>query len=131
MAMTLEEAANILNVSINATKQKIKRACRKLCMRWHPDKNQDNVETANKNMQLINSAYNLMSSQNPGRDTTHTTQTTQRASRPNTGHKTYYSNSQTHGQKQLKKGEKMFYTHATQGAKTHRIFCRFPQFTHF
>ena len=99
MAMTLEEAANILNVSINATKREIKRAYRKLCMRWHPDKNPDNVETANKKMQLINSAYNLMYSQNPGRNTTPTTQTTQRASRPNTGHKTYYSNSQTHGHK--------------------------------
>ena len=37
----------------------------------------------------------------------------------------------THGQKQLKKGEKMFYTHDTQGPKIHRIFCRFPQLAQF
>jgi len=39
----------------------IKKAYRKLAMKWHPDRNQDNIKEAEEKMQNINAAYEVLS----------------------------------------------------------------------
>lgn len=60
-AMTPQQAASILGVSMNATKTELKAAYRKLCKIWRPDRNQGNEEVAKRKMQQINEAYRVMS----------------------------------------------------------------------
>ena len=52
---------NILGVDKKADDQEIKRAYRKLAMKWHPDKNRDNVAVAEKRFKEINEAYETLS----------------------------------------------------------------------
>ena len=49
-----------LNISPNASKSEIKKAYRKLSLKWHPDKNKDKEE-ATKKFQEISEAYNILS----------------------------------------------------------------------
>ncbi|KAG8432217.1 hypothetical protein GDO86_016748 [Hymenochirus boettgeri] len=51
----------ILGVPRNATQDDIKRAYRKLALRWHPDKNPDNKEHAEKKFKDIAEAYEVLS----------------------------------------------------------------------
>lgn len=51
----------ILQVPKNATDAEIKKAYRKLAMKWHPDKNPDNAVEASKNFQEIGEAYDVLS----------------------------------------------------------------------
>ena len=50
-----------LNISPTADDNQIKKAYRKLSMKWHPDKNQDNIEEATSKFQKISEAYSILS----------------------------------------------------------------------
>lgn len=50
-----------LGVPRSASQQQIKKAYRKLSMRWHPDKNQDDKEKAQKKFIEISHAYEVLS----------------------------------------------------------------------
>jgi curved DNA-binding protein CbpA len=49
-----------LQISKGATDVEIKKAYRKLAMKWHPDKNPDNSEEAIKKFQEIGEAYDVL-----------------------------------------------------------------------
>ena len=55
--MTEEDARKTLGVNIADSNAEIKKKYRKLSLKWHPDKNPDNVEEATMKFQKINSAY--------------------------------------------------------------------------
>ncbi|KAJ8350293.1 hypothetical protein SKAU_G00254230 [Synaphobranchus kaupii] len=50
-----------LGVSRNASSEDIKKAYRKLALRWHPDKNPDNKEEAERRFKEIAEAYEVLS----------------------------------------------------------------------
>ncbi|KAJ8253001.1 hypothetical protein GJAV_G00208050, partial [Gymnothorax javanicus] len=52
---------NVLGVSRNASSDDIKKAYRKLALRWHPDKNPDNKEEAERKFKEIAEAYEVLS----------------------------------------------------------------------
>lgn len=51
----------ILEVSSSASADEIKKSYKKLAMRWHPDKNQDNPDEATKHFKAIGEAYQVLS----------------------------------------------------------------------
>ena len=51
----------ILGVPQTADDETIRKAYRKLALKWHPDRNRDNQEEANQKFQEINKAYNVLS----------------------------------------------------------------------
>ncbi|XP_028131070.1 dnaJ homolog subfamily B member 6-like [Diabrotica virgifera virgifera] len=51
----------ILKVSKNASTEEIKKAYKKLALKWHPDKNPDNKEEATKKFREISEAYEVLS----------------------------------------------------------------------
>eukprot|EP01084_Bolivina_argentea_P159431 277663_1 len=51
----------ILGVERNATKEQIKKSYRKLAMKWHPDKNPDNKDAAEREFKEIGEAYSVLS----------------------------------------------------------------------
>ncbi|XP_067890902.1 dnaJ homolog subfamily B member 2 isoform X2 [Heterodontus francisci] len=52
---------NILGVPHNSSQEDIKKAYRKLALRWHPDKNPDNKEFAEQKFKEIAEAYEVLS----------------------------------------------------------------------
>ncbi|XP_056610945.1 dnaJ homolog subfamily B member 2 isoform X1 [Triplophysa dalaica] len=52
---------DVLGVSRNASQDDIKKAYRKLALRWHPDKNPDNKEEADSKFKEIAEAYEVLS----------------------------------------------------------------------
>ncbi|MBN1500836.1 MAG: J domain-containing protein [Spirochaetes bacterium] len=60
--MNIRECYKTLNVSPDASDEEISRAFKKLAMKYHPDKNRDRIEWANKIMSGINSAYSSIMS---------------------------------------------------------------------
>ncbi|XP_038998802.1 dnaJ homolog subfamily B member 4-like [Hibiscus syriacus] len=52
---------NVLKVDRNATDDDLKRAYRKLAMKWHPDKNPNNKKEAEANFKQISEAYEVLS----------------------------------------------------------------------
>ncbi|KAG8375517.1 hypothetical protein BUALT_Bualt10G0108000 [Buddleja alternifolia] len=52
---------NILNVEKGATEDDLKKAYRKLAMKWHPDKNPNNKQEAETKFKEISEAYDVLS----------------------------------------------------------------------
>lgn len=57
----MSEYYEILDVPKSASEQEIKKAYRKLALKWHPDKNPDNKEEAEEKFKLISEAYDVLS----------------------------------------------------------------------
>lgn len=51
----------ILDVSRVASDVEVKKAYRKLALKWHPDKNPNNLEEANLRFREISEAYEVLS----------------------------------------------------------------------
>lgn len=56
-----QNAYRVLGVTENATQKEIKQRYKKLAMKWHPDRNRDNKEEAQKKFMEINEAYEILS----------------------------------------------------------------------
>lgn len=52
----------VLGVDRNATEADIKKAYRKEALKWHPDKNPDNKEAAEKKFKMVSQAFKVLSS---------------------------------------------------------------------
>ena len=50
----------ILGIQKDADEEAIRKAYKKLALKWHPDRNRDNQEEANNKFQEINKAYNVL-----------------------------------------------------------------------
>ena len=59
-----EDYYAILGVKKDATEAEIKKAYRKLALKWHPDKNPNNREEAEEKFKKINEAYSVLSDKN-------------------------------------------------------------------
>ena len=62
--MKSEDFYDILGVPKNATEEQIKKAYRKLALKWHPDKNPDNKAKAQEEFKKIGEAYSVLSDPN-------------------------------------------------------------------
>ncbi|XP_076683827.1 dnaJ homolog subfamily B member 6 isoform X3 [Andrena cerasifolii] len=53
----------VLDVQQNATQEDIKKAYRKLALKWHPDKNPENLEEAHRRFKEISQAYEVLTNE--------------------------------------------------------------------
>ena len=59
-----KKASELLGISINATPDEIKKAYKKAALKWHPDKNTDNVVEATNMFKEISKAYKILTEVN-------------------------------------------------------------------
>lgn len=52
---------DILGIGKDASDEQVKKAYRKLALKWHPDKNPDNQSEAEKKFKEISEAYEVLS----------------------------------------------------------------------
>jgi len=55
-----EDYYKILDVHKEASEKELKKAYRKMAVKWHPDNNKDNIEEAEKKFKEISAAYNVL-----------------------------------------------------------------------
>merc|ERR1712136_579213 len=58
--LTMKCHYEVLGVSFDASEDDLKKAYRKLALKWHPDKNLDNAEEAKREFQIIQAAYEVL-----------------------------------------------------------------------
>ena len=58
----------VLGINKQATPDEVKKAYRKLALKWHPDKNQNNIEAATKKFKEVTEAYDTLSDVNKRRN---------------------------------------------------------------
>lgn len=58
--MNRTSALRVLGLNGNVGEEDIKKAYKKLAVKWHPDKNQDNKELAEEKFKEISQAYQLL-----------------------------------------------------------------------
>jgi DnaJ-class molecular chaperone len=63
MEHSIDYYYNILEISEGSSMEDIKKARNKMALKWHPDRNKDNIEQANEKMKQINNAYEMLSQQ--------------------------------------------------------------------
>lgn len=51
----------ILEITEEASFEDIKKARNKMALKWHPDRNKENIELATEKMKQINEAYEFLS----------------------------------------------------------------------
>ena len=51
----------VLGVPLNASDDDLKKSYRKLALKWHPNKNLDNLDEAKREFQFIQAAYEVLS----------------------------------------------------------------------
>jgi DnaJ family protein B protein 6 len=61
MAEAKRDYYEVLGVSRDASSDQIKRSYRKLALKWHPDKNPDNMQEAEEAFKTIGEAYTVLS----------------------------------------------------------------------
>ena len=61
MSKTKEDYYKTLGIDKKATETQVKKAYRKLALKWHPDKNPDNKEEAEEMFKKIAEAYDVLS----------------------------------------------------------------------
>ena len=58
---TKRDYYEVLGINKNATDAEIKKAFRKMVMKYHPDRNRDNLKEAEEKMKEVNEAYSILS----------------------------------------------------------------------
>ncbi|XP_048759985.2 dnaJ homolog subfamily C member 21-like isoform X2 [Ostrea edulis] len=61
MAGTMRCHYEVLGVERNATNDELKKAYKKLALKWHPDKNPDNMEECTKQFRAVQQSYEVLS----------------------------------------------------------------------
>lgn len=58
--MNLQQALNVFGLSGQLTEKDVRSAFKRLALKFHPDRNKDNISVATEMMKAINSAYEII-----------------------------------------------------------------------